>query len=151
MQVAWPLHVLALASFGLGLGQLLRRRPTPSPHPVRISEVVRELHATRQHLLKDFPPLAMLGLGGLLAYTFLNFFLSVLQLPGSPDSAGNEFVLMNKGQVIRVITETEFRHLQSVETRGFSGHWMLFSAAGLGFFSLRSHKAPNHQPGQDGA
>ncbi|MDU1906185.1 MAG: hypothetical protein E6772_15550 [Dysgonomonas sp.] len=59
-------------------------------------------------------------------YGFINF---TLFLSNHPDSVGiidNEYVLHEKGYVRKKLTKKEYHYQRAVETRGFSGHWLIF-------------------------
>lgn len=60
-------------------------------------------------------------------YAVMNFGLSAILLGGgSPELWDGAYVLQNKGEYIRALTEIEYHLYQSYEVRLFSGHWMLF-------------------------
>lgn len=59
-------------------------------------------------------------------YCVLNFGICLVLLKfGAPDIWEGQFVLQNKGQLIEIITETDYYKYQSYVTRLFSGFWML--------------------------
>ena len=51
---------------------------------------------------------------------------------GGQDSKG--IALNDHGKVVRELTKQEYQHLQTLEVRGFSGHWILFSILPVTFF-----------------
>lgn len=69
----------------------------------------------------------------LFVYTFFNFFYCTRYLNegGVPSELRGELVLHSHGAVIRKLTPEEFERHRAYSVRGFSGHWMVFYAAGL--------------------
>jgi hypothetical protein len=59
-------------------------------------------------------------------YAMINFMLFILSQQGTPDIVHGQYILQNHGQVIKTITEAEYNHYAANQTRGFSGHWILF-------------------------
>lgn len=75
--------------------------------------------------------------GVLFIYTLFNFFFCTFYLLGGK-SVGvieGKKVLHDHGRVVRLLDDDEFEKLQDYEFRAFSGHWMLFYAAGAAAFS----------------
>lgn len=67
--------------------------------------------------------------GALFLYTMVNFGLFMYQLEGSPHKRPDgTYELTEHGRLLRPITAAEYRHFRALETRGFSGHWILFYA-----------------------
>jgi len=68
------------------------------------------------------------------AYALGNFlvfmFVMLLAGGGGPVQEGSKFFMRGKGHS-REITEAEFHSYRRWVVRGFSGHWMLFTSAGL--------------------
>ena len=65
-------------------------------------------------------------------YAFFNFFCAfVLSEGGNPSEIDGRKVLSNHGEIIRELTDEEYDQLQAYEVRGFSGHWLVFYAAGM--------------------
>ncbi len=68
----------------------------------------------------------------LFVYAFFNFFWSnSLNEGGIPAELRGDLVLHNHGKVIRKLTPAEFAKHRAYSLRSFSGHWMVFYAAGL--------------------
>jgi hypothetical protein len=64
-------------------------------------------------------------------YAIINFSLVFLSQTGTPDIKDGQYILQNRGQLIRIITEQEYHHYQANEARGFSGHWIAFYGIAL--------------------
>lgn len=73
----------------------------------------------------------------LIAYAVLNFFVFSGGMQGSPAIRDGLFVLENKGQAPRAISESEYHALQAAVMRAFSGHWLLFYFIAFAHFALR--------------
>lgn len=71
-------------------------------------------------------------------YVVLNFVLFFMHAAeGSPRrKPDGSYVLENHGHVLATITKDEFVHRKALETRGFSGHWMLFYLMPALYFGL---------------
>lgn len=136
MDYVWPLHVGAMASFlvmfvGLIHVQSALRKSTPQAAMAGSRLDVRREFNRRVWEATPLPvkvlfPLAML-------YVLYNFFSSIPA--GTPDLHDGVYVLHNHGTVVREITLAEYEHFRTLTVRGFSGHWMLFSAVPLVFYT----------------
>lgn len=72
-------------------------------------------------------------------YTFVNFFICMIPLlEGGPHIDNGVYCLWNHG-FIREITKEEYDALMIVEGRLFTGHFLVFSALPLVFFSARKN------------
>ena len=72
----------------------------------------------------------------LFIYAFINFVLFMtLNEGGGPERTAEGYALVSHGNVLRPLTEAEYHLFQARELRGFSGHWMLFSAGATMLFS----------------
>ena len=80
------------------------------------------------------PGWAFAGLATLFLYTMGNFFCFMVTNEGQPRVRDGKFVLTSHGRIIREVGEEEFRDAERQEVRGFSGHWMLFSAVPAFYF-----------------
>jgi hypothetical protein len=79
--------------------------------------------------------------GLLFAYGIVNFLLFLFLITGSeaPRREPDGTFTANKGQ--RVITKAAYHRLRALEVRGFSGHWMLFYAAGMTILTSERRRA----------
>ncbi|MCA9536477.1 MAG: hypothetical protein KC593_22495 [Myxococcales bacterium] len=137
MDFVWPLHVGAMASFlvmfvGLIHVQSALRKSTPqADSPSSRLEMRREFNRRVWEAtplpVKVLFPLAML-------YVLYNFFASI-PAGGTPDLRDGVYVLHNHGTVVREITLAEYERFRTLTVRGFSGHWMIFSAVPLVFYT----------------
>jgi len=60
-------------------------------------------------------------------YTAINFGLFFVNSEaGAPDIWEGQYVLQNKGTLIRELSQDEYERYQMYEVRGFSGHWLIF-------------------------
>jgi hypothetical protein len=90
---------------------------------------------------KDFWKIAMRNAPGwmkvlsvvLFAYAFFNFFFTIFILNegGVPSELEGKKVIHSHGKVIRELTNEEYEAHQAYNVRTFSGHWMIFYAAGM--------------------
>ncbi len=59
-------------------------------------------------------------------YGIINFILFFFEQHGTASIHNGIYVLENRGQFIRNITEKEYHYYIAQNVRGFSGHWMVF-------------------------
>lgn len=90
------------------------------------------------------PKWALILSGLLLAYAMINFFMSMGALGGTPDFKDGQYILHNKGKLVRVITEVEYHHAKALIIRMFSGHWIIFSGMPALYFLFAKPAAPPH-------
>lgn len=64
----------------------------------------------------------------LVPYIAFNFFYTLLYLTGGlfPDRVNEVYVLMNKGEIVREISDIEYFERKAYVFRGFSGHFIFF-------------------------
>ena len=76
----------------------------------------------------------------LVAYIFINFFASIVLLPGQPEHTSSGYVLMSHGGIVRRLSYSEYVHDLAIGARIFSGHTAAFALAATGIFraSLRA-------------
>ena len=92
-------------------------------------------------LIPIMPRWTMILGGMLFAYTMINFLLSMDAMGGTADLRDGQYILHNKGKLIRVITEAEYHHSKASMLRMFSGHWLAFSGLpALYFIFAKPHK-----------
>lgn len=126
MHETWPLHLGAMASFGM-LFLALGRLRVGSGHAAQ-----RDL---RRRAITATPAAAKVLFALTMVYVMFNFLAFMGEVPGTPEEVpGGGYALQNHGQVIRTLTRVEYQHFQTREVRGFSGHWVLFSLAPFLFF-----------------
>ena len=75
---------------------------------------------------------------------FLVFFFLIRE--GEPRIRDGQYLLMEKGRVIRPLTEEEFHQKNRYKTRGFSGHWMLFYAAAATLLYAKARQRREERP-----
>jgi hypothetical protein len=125
MAVAWPFHLLAMASFGLALftGSIGRRRAQPDS----ILDSFRQSRSMGCAIV-SLPVWVLAVCLVVVAYACVNFqrFHGV----GTPLKSDDGYVVLEKGHSKR-ISEAEFDRLQALTVRGFSGHWIVFSLLSL--------------------
>jgi hypothetical protein len=97
-------------------------------------------------------PLIAIGVFGFF-YAMVNFLVTMLPMPGTPDIKDGHYILQVKGQVIKTLTESEYHALKARMMRGFSGHWLAFY--GIAMCLLYDPAFPATQssgdPGQSGS
>ena len=78
-------------------------------------------------IFKDTPKLVIFSFFLVFIYGFVNFIL-FLQISegGGPDIINGQFVLSNRGDVIKEISKQEYIMFKNNQLRGFSGIWMTF-------------------------
>jgi hypothetical protein len=140
MESVWPLHLLTLVSFGSAV--LAWRKGRSAEQSSGTVEGIRAARALQRELTARVPLWARATCVAAMAYTAINFTRFLAQVEGSPTRTGDTYALVNKGRLLRTINEREYRRLQTAETRGFSGHWMLFSVAALIGFVYLPKTAP---------
>jgi hypothetical protein len=71
-------------------------------------------------------------------YVSVNFslFINVMQ-EGNPERAvDGRYYISNHGELVRELTEVEYRSLAAYQVRGFTGTWMIFSFLPLVYFTV---------------
>lgn len=77
-------------------------------------------------------------------YAGINFFIFLNSYTGSADIINGQYVLQNKGSVIKNITEEEYHEYNTTGTRAFSGHWLVFySVAAVILFPSKKQEEAN--------
>jgi hypothetical protein len=74
-------------------------------------------------------PKWMVGMAMLFfVYALVNFgvFMFLMREGQPTQRKDGTFAVTDHGELVRRISEDEFHHLQGLEARGFSGHWLLF-------------------------
>jgi hypothetical protein len=79
------------------------------------------------------PTWVQVGLALLMAYSLFNFITS-MGGAGGTQLADGRYVISNHGKVVRELTREEYLTSLTLTLRGFSGHWLWFSAASLAGF-----------------
>lgn len=64
-------------------------------------------------------------------YAVANFAWFINAMPHTVAENASGYYLHNHGHFIRSITKEEYLYYQSIVTRGFSGHWIVFSCASM--------------------
>lgn len=82
--------------------------------------------------------------GLIMAYAMINFFLSIGALGATPEIRDGQYILHNKGTLVRVITEVEYHHARALILRMFSGHWIIFSGIPALYFLFAKPAAPSN-------
>lgn len=59
-------------------------------------------------------------------YAGINFSIYLNSYIGSADIIDGQYVLQDKGALIKNITEEEYHEYNAAQTRAFSGHWLVF-------------------------
>jgi len=143
--------VLALASlacFGamLAASRFGRASMQLSPIGRAFGEAMGMDRSEKGAVFRKIPPLAIAGAVAGFLYVAINFLLFILNTSeGHPVSQNGQFLLMNGSTVVRLLDTDEFRHLETLQFRGMSGHFILFAGvAALGFAYLAD---PREQPG----
>ena len=141
MSVAWPLHLGAMVVFGMTIIDGMRvRRGTARREGESLfafwQRASNESRGAFGRLLEMVPlPVTVLVLA-LVAYTFVNFFAFGLGVQGTPGQKNGRYYLHDHGTHVRDLTRDEFIHYRALGVRGFSGHWMLFSAIPTVYFAF---------------
>ena len=68
------------------------------------------------------------------AYAVLNFALFAYLMEGHPGESNGKYYIHDHGRKIRDISEDEYIRFNALLTRGFSGHWLIFSLLPFVFF-----------------
>jgi hypothetical protein len=64
-------------------------------------------------------------------YALINFVWFINTMPYTVAENASGYYLHNHGSFIRSIIKEEYLYYQSIVTRGFSGHWIVFSCASM--------------------
>jgi hypothetical protein len=128
--------MLVASGFGRKTRELAKRAP--------FGEVLRSGSSENFAVVKKVPALVGLGFVGLMFYVAFNFLtFLVIMTEGSPVERDGALELRNHGRFVRTLTPNEFRHLQTLEFRGLSGHFIIFPlAAAIGFAYLVEKPGP---------
>ncbi|MFW6163836.1 MAG: hypothetical protein ACODAJ_13785, partial [Planctomycetota bacterium] len=103
-------------------------------------------------LVERVPLPVTMGVVALVAYAFINFFAFGLGAQGTPAEEDGRYYLHNHGTRLRTLSRAEYVRYRAREVRGFSGHWMLFSAIPTVYFLfLRPHLAVTAGEAEDSA
>lgn len=94
----------------------------------------RQSRDFQARVLSLVPPAARLLCVAIFAYAGVNFGLFLLQVDGSTAQIDGQHYLHNHGVKIRDITVAEAQRHRRLVTRGFSGHWLLFSTLPAVYF-----------------
>jgi hypothetical protein len=132
MHWTWPLHLAALVVFGLMFwqGPLLFGRAVVNRGSFmqRLRESQNRNRQMREAVFSFMPRYLIVACIAMLAYAIINIVLFATKMSdGSPEEKNGKYFLEQHGKVIREIDQAEFRRLEALEARGFSGHWMIFS------------------------
>lgn len=96
------------------------------------NKVKRVQGRNQQQLLKLAPKWMRTLFYVSFAYAFVNFALFFILSGGNtPIKQDGKFVLKQHGRLVREISEEEYHRQRAYIVRGFSGHWMMFSAAAM--------------------
>ncbi len=86
-------------------------------------------------LLRHVPPWLLAVAVSAFVYAMLNLALfSGDSSAGGPVERDGHSYRATHGRILAEISEDEYRHLQALEVRGFSGHWLVFYLLPVIFF-----------------
>ncbi len=93
-------------------------------------------------VLGQVPAPVRAAAGAVFVYAILNFGLFIREMSrGSPMARDGRYYRADHGRIVGEIPEAEYRRLQAIEVRGFSGHWLVFYGAPAIFFGFVEGKA----------
>lgn len=139
MDDTWPLHVWAMAAFallifdGIRFQRRARRREGESLFTFW-SRSSRDGQRSFGRLVEMMPLPVVVVVVALVAYTFINFFAFGLGVRGTAAEEDGRYYLHDHGTRLRDLSRAEYVRYRALEVRGFSGHWMLFSAIPTVYF-----------------
>lgn len=82
------------------------------------------------------PAIKLLGL-----FFIIHFLLFLIEShAASPEIKGGQYVLDNHGQILKLLTQSEYRHLKSAELRLFATGWIFFYFVPLMFWWFPRHR-----------
>ncbi len=122
-----PIFVLGIGVFAVWIPTVFKLKNNKNLQEYQSSNILNRLNPIgfQNILFKDTPFwLKCLAIGGFL-YGFINFFLFI-NVGGTTGIQDGQYVLQNHGQIIKVLTEQEYHHYEALETRGISGHLLIF-------------------------
>ncbi len=94
-------------------------------------------------VLSLLPPKAGLLCVATFLYACVNFGIFMMQVEGSTAQKDGQYYLHNHGTKIRDITVAEAQQHRRLVTRGFSGHWLLFSTLPAVYFYFVEQRLRN--------
>ncbi|HLP11098.1 MAG TPA: hypothetical protein VK177_04140 [Flavobacteriales bacterium] len=97
-------------------------------------------------IFKGAPLWMQLLVGASLFYSALNFIVLLQLYPGSAEIQNGHYVLMEKGETIKHITEAEYHYYNAIQLRIFSGHWLIFYGVSTAAFYRYSGLIKQNQP-----
>jgi hypothetical protein len=140
MTWAWPLHLGAMAAFVPMVLALTKFNKPPNSNALRNPlKWIRESNRSNQQLynsmLKHVPISVRVLCIVVFIYAAVNFGLFLKDSEGgTPESNAGRYYLSNHGAKIRDLTPQEYRRMQALVVRGFSGHWIVFSLVSAVFY-----------------
>jgi hypothetical protein len=138
MRHVWFLHVVVFVPFITMIGRAIQLGRSRGMDQRTFQRELVGLVPRRVRLV------AIVGF----VYMLVNFALSIVRIGGSPLAKDGHYYTANHGTITREISEAEYRRLESVEVRGFSGHWMVFYGIPLIFFAWAEPRAMASSPGR---
>jgi len=121
----WILHV---GIFFVWLPTILEMRKNTELTSHRQSGIMNKLTPIGlfKRILKDTPMwLRVIAIAGFF-YALINFLQFMISQPGIPEIENGQYILQNRGKLIRTLTEEEYHFYKANVLRGFSGHWIFF-------------------------
>jgi hypothetical protein len=142
MDNVWVMHVAVLVVFGVMIFiakkfKNEKKREQGQKYVDWFRDNLNSQLMGRNNLMINAIPGRLFFLGIVtVIYVFANFINCMIGMEfGGPHIENGQYLLKNHGNIIRVLSETEFIKMKAYELRLFSGHWLIFSYVPTLFFS----------------
>jgi hypothetical protein len=120
----WGLHVEAIAvCMAVAIVFNMNEKADPAG---KISRAA----AMRKHFSATPLWLKVIAAAGFV-YAIINFILFATSGGYMPDFENGQYMLKNRGKIIRIISGQEYHHYRALGIRGFSGHWIAFNGVAV--------------------
>lgn len=124
----FSLVILGIGVFVVWVPAILNLKKNKNLQEYQSSDVLNRFNPVgfQNVLFKNTPFwLKCIAIAGFI-YGFINFFIFFTAVGGVTGIHDGQYVLQNHGEILKVLTQQEFNHYEALETRGFSGHLLIF-------------------------
>lgn len=124
----FPFYVLFIGIFVVWVPTILRMRKNKNLLEYHSSHIFNRFNPFGFYnaLFRETPYWLKYIAIGSFVYGLINFFLFFNSVGGVTGFHDGQYVIQNRGEIVKVLTKQEYVHYQALETRGFSGHWLIF-------------------------
>jgi hypothetical protein len=124
----FPFFLLFIGVFIVWIPAVFTLRKNKSLQEYQSSHLLNRLNPVgfQNILFKDTPFWLKCIAIGSFVYGFINFFIFFNAVGGTTGIQDGQYVLQNHGEIFKVLTKQEYNHYGALETRGMSGHILVF-------------------------